>query len=498
MSPEPDTKDIRKRFDLRYEDAIDWINYTIKSGSRKGPISLIFWSLPLIFIEGKVIAAFFKKGEALPIRDTVRTIMPKQKNMKEIKIFLYENFLKALNKENSGYDKKNEFDLIREKTEKSCFDALDYFGFPCIKDKNSKKKYTCRHFTATAFNGKIEIWVAAEKKMASFFNNEFHSDELKKLAKRVEDISYEEYKIIHGKNSSKSKFYDYIFKKEKLIEQPQYTNGGGKLGVNENDYYDLIFSALHHALLEDMGWNKQPNNICIILSDNIYGCSMRFWLSNVQKNNYRENFKKFYKGKSTEDKNKFLELAKIHFDEKANKTIEDQVITIDNVIDLILKNLTTAHNEVALKIMYEQSGTVSSMIKLRGFFDTFLYPETRFTDYPIIYKDEFIKGLMKDNYYFSDTLKSLEKLLLVDWPNRNNNMSLAMIPFFLRGVSVGCVAFFIPSEEVLAEHHTEEQYWYQRLARALRRIESVEKHLEEAAVKQVCRTILDKLEGEAK
>lgn len=475
-------KDIKAKFYLRYEDTSGWINYSIKSGSRKGPIGLIFWSLPLIFLEGKVIAAFFKDDEALPIRDTIRTIIPKQKNAKEISIFSYDNFLNALEKECPDYNNINPFTLTRKKTKKNYFDALDYFGFPCINDTSQPgKEYKCRHFTVHAFNGKIAIWIATEKDGSIFFNNKFHRDALNNLAKRVEEISFEEYKIVHGNDSLKTDFYNHVLEKEKVIEQPHYTNGGGKLEVK--DYYELIFDALHHALLEDMGWKEDPNNIYIMLSDNVYGCSMRFWLSEDQKNNYKKRFKE----QSFEEQNLFLEQVKVYLRKKRG-------IDINNVIDKILTNLTDNHKKKSLKEMYEQSGTVSSLAKLRGMYDTFLYPN--FTSYPIIYKENFIKKRMKSKHNYSETLKYLEEYILLKWPKRDSNMSLAMIPFFLRGISVGCIAFFIPSN-VIAEHTTEEQYWYQRIARALRRIESVEKNLEEAAVKQVCRTIFDELEGEA-
>jgi len=470
-------KQIEKIFNLRYEDAKKYMKEVITGGSKKDPISLIFWRLPLIFIEGKVIAAFVNHDKDQIVSDTVTT---KVLNTGDV-IFSYQGF-KLLFDNMKGTKTAKQykaFTLKRQCTEPDMFDVLDYFGFPCIeRGSENAEQYLCHCYTFEAFCGRFEIWIAFHKDREQLFKAVYHIKKMRDLLKSVQTYSYSEYRQTKDKNDAK-KESDYFNDMMKAIVNrremlPQYKDGDVKFEIN--DYYILIFDALHKALLEDMGWKKEPNNILILFAESLYGHAMKIWFTKEQEKDYIDK----YNILNLDDKKRILaEIINM-------STYDKEKINFENVIEHSLKTWKD----------YRQCGSVSSIIKARGYYDIFLYDNIPFKMYPIIFKRDYI-NIHDHKYDYDSKLQDLETIMLIDVPDRTNKMSLAMIPFFIRGIAVGTVAFFAPTRKKKLENQKFENDWYQRLVRALQRIKYAEGHLEEAAVKEVCRTILDELEGKA-
>ncbi len=109
----------RKLYERRYQECFDWIKDSFLLRREKGLLNSIFWSLPIIFIEGKVVCAFYRpKGSLAPCLDTINT---PGKN----KLFKFKSFEKTLKKINVRKP------VERENSDRE-FDFLDYFGALCV------------------------------------------------------------------------------------------------------------------------------------------------------------------------------------------------------------------------------------------------------------------------------------------------------------------------------------------------------------------------------
>ena len=526
----------RERYEERYNDAIGYIQDKMftKDGSI---IRQIFRMLPLIFIEGKVIAAFTKKDSHnpdknldaanIPSIDTLTTKEIITDNEQGRIILSFKEFLDEFPRPNRlrvrneiSYASKR---IPLKKYNEKKFDARDYFGLPCKYGK-SAPSYTCNYFRYNGQKGWIEIWVATRKEDKLF--PRYHADQILRLVLAISLYIIEHYKI-SGENDKDviNRIYKAEFTHEKLTQQQT------KQGISppqlkvDDEYVRRILETLHKALLADMGWQDQPNNIFILLSPDIYDYSMQFFLTHDQ----RHSFSQLLNGGKTEALKEFTTVFKnLNFEGKRiSEMSEAEIAKLLNEIKAEAFRELKAFLKTFLKeLEYEnlppykgksisqlsdseivefcmdafenklpkkypellQKGTVNSLVKLRNFYDIFIYDNTIFNEYPVLCKSAFFEDRIGADYYKydRDTLGILEKYFLVELAGQTKNMSLAVFPLLIKDNAVGSISFFIPEDN--------RNQLYSRLSSVLRRIDLAKIHLQEAEVKQACSIILRTLE----
>lgn len=556
---------MEKLFGDRYRDSAFWIINKLHTGTKGGVIDLLFWRLPLIFIEGKIIAAFFEKDSSeRPLLDTI-SIPIDSSDGREKELFPYRSFIASTTDDGEHFlypikDDLITFSTVRRKTDGNKFTFLDYFGIPCLTSRDVKE-YSCFFFRFPFLRGKIEIWVVTETslltKKQSFAN--YHKKNLIVLLSRLKDSL---------KKGKEDHLVGFFYKHAEKYD-PRRDN----YKIKMSDYLVSTLTNLHDALLEYMQWSDDPTRIFILTSANRYSYAMRFFLTRRQQEDYQHKFKNLEDDQKKEIVHKIITVLRkkvasflnpivaVDIYKQAKLTGEDverikedvrrgitenrlkQVYEVigqnypDEIIQMIYGNLDNydrqsfhqnlkaladdifdklAHYEEELNSSngkrllesdmalaeafvrltdYPQSGTISSLHKVKGFYDIFLFSETiPFDHYPILHKRAVIENHLGSEFVYDENLMALEKIFLVDLPRRSDNLNFVMIPFFFMDACIGCIAFFIP--KVTRGNSAETAIGYKELQRILSIIENYEDKIYQAAVRDLCHEILVTIEGD--
>ena len=493
-----------ERFDSRYEDAFHWIKTKILAGSKKGLLNLIFWHLPLIFIEGKVVAAFFypdDKGQnKKPLLDTIQ--------ITGSEIFKYQSFIDSFQKavgdktyghweheRNEKINKSATYYIERKTAEPEApFDFLDYFGIPCRTDSGTAKAYyCCMFFQFPCFDGSMEIWVAVNKKEEESLWP-YHENELEKFLKKIEstvkntDGPVKEEGIVFTEDI----LAGHVLKHDimpSVFKRKEKASDHGGLEIKLSDYMISAFSVLHESLLNSLHWRQNPCRLFILYNSRLFNPRLCVFLTEAQKQDYKKKYGEYRNAadKENEELKQFEEGIKHRLRSLREKEGNDAL---------------QLHMEAACIIMEktEQSGTVSSLFKKRGFYELFL-EKTTFNAHPVLFKKGVIKNdwQLHDQYSYPEELEKTEPLVLQILPNvmednvRSNGQArdaayqFAMIPYFFRGHPFGCIAFFNPDLR-------DKKEWYGYLNKVLNILDEKEGTIYQAAIMDLCKNIFEVVE----
>ena len=485
---------MEKRFNPRYEDTFHWIKTKILAGSKKGILNLIFWRLPLIFIEGKVVAAFFHRDsnepEKGPLLDTIR--IPESKKIFKYKSFI-ESFQKAVGREKFSLwevgrnNKTATYHLERKMANPDApFDFLDYFGIPCkIHKDTGKTYYNCLFFSFECFDGFMEIWVALSKENEEALWNSYHEKKLREFVDRIdktmkeEKIDYTE-DVLAG-HVLKHDIMPSVFKsRENVSDLSNHT-------IELSEYLISAFSVLHESLLDSLNWKENPCRLFILVNSRLFSPKLRFFLTKDQKKDYKKKYNEHRRTANNENKEpKQVEEVTKHVKSLRKEKGGNDTLDVDKACTIMEKT--------------EQSGTVSSLFKQRGFYELFL-EATTFNAHPVLFKKEVIKrDWPRNQYSYPEELEAIEPLFLLTLPNVEENNAhasnkageaeyqFAMIPYFFRGHPFGCIAFFNPKLITKEE-------WYGYLTKVLNILDEKEGTIYQAAIKDLCQNIFEVVEG---
>ena len=490
---------MEESFDSRYEDTFHWIKTKILAGSSKGILNLIFWRLPLIFIEGKVVAAFFypddKRQDKEPLMDTIR--IPESK-----KIFKYESFIKSFRKavddetyglwekeRNQKNDESTIYTIAREPADpKASFDFLDYFGIPCKVDQNTAKtQYSCLFFSFKCFDGCMEVWIASSKENEELLSNSYHVKKLKVLIESVQKAMDEE-----GLKTSKDALAGHVLKHDimpSVFKSKENKSGPNDYKIELSEYLRSAFSVLHESLLDSLKWKENPCRLFILVNSRLFSPKLCFFLTEAQKEDYRK---------------KYNDAGGVSYEEQTERKKAEEAIEYERTLRKkeAKSPFEFEHDtDIACEIMKdtEQAGTVSSLFKQRGFYELFL-EETTFNAHPVLFKKMLIqRDWPEDQYSYPEKLEKIEQYFLLTLPNvKENNLQknghagntkyqFAMIPYFFRGHPFGCIAFFNPELR-------DKKRWYGYLNKVLNILDEKEGTIYQAAIKDLCQNIFEVVE----
>lgn len=270
-------KEFNSLFRHRYYAAADWIESKLMSGQRRGIIRLLFWRFPLIYLEGKVIGAFFSGNETeTPSIDTVSIEGSRE-------IFKFEtfktSFLNAVKilKPTSGTSSDvtwRSYELLRESSHLNHFDFYDYFGLPRFE------RYKCAHFEFNILNGRVELWVIAPIGEQLLRSVQLHANALSNLVSNLSLIcKRNDYKITDQRALG-------------LDRSPQTV----RPQVILSDYMMAAFTTLHKGLLEALDLQKGSCRLFITMNDKKHGPGIKIFLTQDQKAFYEEHVPKLREG----------------------------------------------------------------------------------------------------------------------------------------------------------------------------------------------------------
>jgi len=257
--------------------------------------------------------------------------------------------------------------------------------------------------------------------------------------------------------------------------------------IQLSDYLKSAFSVLHESLLKSLEWEKNPCRLFILINSRLFSPNLRFFLTDAQKDYYRKKYDD--PGELTEKQD--TERRRAEEAIKYERTLrEAEAKSIDDKYDA----------DIACDIMREteQSGTVSSLFKQRGFYELFLEEET--FAHPVLLKEDLLQSDCTQ-YSYPKKLEDIERYFLLTLPNVEQNSlqkngqageaayQFAMIPYFFRGHPFGCIAFFNPNPKLRKKRE-----WYDFLNKVLNILDEKEGTIYQAAIKDLCQKIFEAVE----
>lgn len=449
---------LNRIYKRRYEEAFHWIKYHLLF-KNTGLLYALAWYLPMIFLEGKIVWAFYKSVTARsPVFDTV-TIPGGNE------IFKFNAFKKSLTKV------ENNLDNLQRVVKLDEYSFLDYFGIPCPDPKKHKKQtYFCKYYEIKLFDGKFVFWLAAKEEDINNFGGkswDYHEEKLTFYLQKIADV------------------YEEIIEKNNNIDKILY---GHKFDVNDHrpsteriklsEYLVEALNNLHDSLLATFD-NEEPYRIFFLLDEYLFSARNRFFFTR----NQTISFKKLY----------------AEFDEKKEKgevpqSILDEKMKYDHQIELAkkadpTKTMGKDNMEIGLDILSGTGQTGVSSIATQKGIPEFYFEQELFTCHPLLFKKELVEEKYGKGYSYPPELSNIEPMILVHLPSLRSDADQAitefvLIPFFFRDHPLGCIAFFNPNAKG-------SDSWFDYLSKVYMLLDEKEDFIYQAAIKDLCQQIAE-------